>query len=219
MSVIIPPRISRPSIRSDIPAYFFGIVPTGQYVRTLTGQASANIGGLAARVKDEGIAQPGSRISSKRSAYAAACRKIMEAWFAAVPHTMASKFTNKADAEKDSLCRILSLDGGGAKGFYTLGVLKEIEGITGRPLHQCFDLVFGTSTGAIIGTLIALGYRVDQIHALYQNTCRPSCVERPGVAKLARSRPLPIKSSATENSTRSKPISESSRPTGSSSGP
>ena len=81
---------------------------------------------------------------------------------------MASKFTNKADAEKDSLCRILSLDGGGAKGFYTLGVLKEIEGITGRPLHQCFDLVFGTSTGAIIGTLIALGYRVDQIHALYQ---------------------------------------------------
>lgn len=37
---------------------FFGIVPTGQYVRTLTGQASANIGGLAARVKDEGIAQP-----------------------------------------------------------------------------------------------------------------------------------------------------------------
>jgi uncharacterized protein len=24
-------------------------------------------------------------------------------------------------------CRILSLDGGGAKGFYTLGVLREIE--------------------------------------------------------------------------------------------
>lgn len=29
-------------------------------------------------------------------------------------------------------------------------------------------MVFGTSTGAIIGTLIALGYTVDQIHALYQ---------------------------------------------------
>lgn len=27
-------------------------------------------------------------------------------------------------------CRILSLDGGGAKGFYTLGALKEIEGLT-----------------------------------------------------------------------------------------
>src|SRR5262245_57339307 len=27
------------------------------------------------------------------------------------------------------ICRVLSLDGGGAKGFYTLGALKEIEGI------------------------------------------------------------------------------------------
>jgi predicted acylesterase/phospholipase RssA len=54
--------------------------------------------------------------------------------------------------------RILSLDGGGAKGFYTLGVLKEIEGMLGGPLHLHFDLVFGTSTGAIIASLIALGY-------------------------------------------------------------
>ena len=30
--------------------------------------------------------------------------------------------------EKDRYCRILSLDGGGAKGFYSLGVLKEIVG-------------------------------------------------------------------------------------------
>jgi patatin-like phospholipase/acyl hydrolase len=44
--------------------------------------------------------------------------------------------------------RILSLDGGGAKGFYTLGALKEIEALAGRPLHECFDLIFGTSTGA-----------------------------------------------------------------------
>lgn len=66
------------------------------------------------------------------------------------------------------LCRILSLDGGGAKGFYTLGVLKEIEGMAGRPLHQCFDLVFGTSTGAIIAALIVLGRSVDQIHDLYK---------------------------------------------------
>ena len=29
--------------------------------------------------------------------------------------------------KNDGLCRILALDGGGAKGFYTLGVLKEIE--------------------------------------------------------------------------------------------
>jgi uncharacterized protein len=64
--------------------------------------------------------------------------------------------------------RILTLDGGGAKGFYTLGVLREIEGLVQRPLHECFDLVFGTSTGAIIAALVALGYSIDQIQALYE---------------------------------------------------
>lgn len=64
--------------------------------------------------------------------------------------------------------RVLALDGGGAKGFYTLGVLKEIEAMIGCPLHQKFDLVFGTSTGAIIASLIALGYSVDDILSLYR---------------------------------------------------
>ncbi len=68
----------------------------------------------------------------------------------------------------DGLCRILALDGGGAKGFYTLGVLKEIESMLECPLHKRFDLVFGTSTGAIIASLIALGHKVDEIHELYK---------------------------------------------------
>ncbi|HLG45726.1 MAG TPA: patatin-like phospholipase family protein [Reyranella sp.] len=63
--------------------------------------------------------------------------------------------------------RVLSLDGGGAKGFYTLGVLKEIEALAG-PLHERFDLVYGTSTGAIIAALIGLGHSVDEIWALYK---------------------------------------------------
>lgn len=73
-----------------------------------------------------------------------------------------------AELPKDGRCRILSLDGGGAKGFYTLGVLKEIEGMMNCPLYKRFDLVFGTSTGAIIAALIALGHEVDQIHTLYK---------------------------------------------------
>lgn len=76
--------------------------------------------------------------------------------------------TLTAELPKDGLCRILSLDGGGAKGFYTLGVLKEIEGMLQCPLYKRFDLVFGTSTGAIIAALIALGYKVDDIHTLYK---------------------------------------------------
>lgn len=36
-------------------------------------------------------------------------------------------------ATERRLCRMLTLDGGGAKGFYTLGVLKEVEALIGRP--------------------------------------------------------------------------------------
>lgn len=81
----------------------------------------------------------------------------------------ANKILNlTTEYEKDGLCRILCLDGGGAKGFYTLGVLKEIEGMLGCPLYKRFDLVFGTSTGSIIASLIALGFEVDAIHELYK---------------------------------------------------
>ena len=51
---------------------------------------------------------------------------------------------------ENKIYRILSLDGGGSKGFYSLGVLKEIEAFINRPLCEHFNLVFGTSTGAII---------------------------------------------------------------------
>jgi predicted patatin/cPLA2 family phospholipase len=67
------------------------------------------------------------------------------------------------------LCRILSLDGGGAKGFYTLGVLAQVEALLkNQPLSDHFDLIFGTSTGAIIAALLSLGYRVADIHELYK---------------------------------------------------
>src|ERR1700675_4025849 len=70
--------------------------------------------------------------------------------------------------------RILSLDGGGAKGFYTLGVLKQIEAMLGGgPLSERFDLIFGTSTGAIIAALLGLGRPVSEIHDLYKNEVPP----------------------------------------------
>jgi predicted acylesterase/phospholipase RssA len=70
--------------------------------------------------------------------------------------------------QRDNLCRILALDGGGAKGFYTLGVLKEIEAMLDCPLYKRFDIIFGTSTGAIIAALLALGFKIDDIHDLYK---------------------------------------------------
>src|SRR3984957_14995938 len=66
-------------------------------------------------------------------------------------------------------CRVLSLDGGGAKGFYTLGVLNQVEAMLGgKPLCQHFNLIFGTSTGAIIAALLALGYQVSAIFEPYK---------------------------------------------------
>lgn len=62
--------------------------------------------------------------------------------------------------------RVLVLDGGGSKGLYTLGVLEELERKIGN-LSQYFDLIYGTSTGSIIASLIALGYPVPEIKILY----------------------------------------------------
>jgi patatin-like phospholipase/acyl hydrolase len=64
--------------------------------------------------------------------------------------------------------RVLTLDGGGAKGFYTLGVLDEIEKNLGQPLFKSFDLIFGTSTGSIIAALLCRGDTVENVLKLYR---------------------------------------------------
>jgi uncharacterized protein len=65
---------------------------------------------------------------------------------------------------------VLALDGGGTKGVYTLGVLKELEAHLQKPLYQYFDLIYGTSTGSIIASLLALGKTVTEIEAIYFQT-------------------------------------------------
>jgi patatin-like phospholipase/acyl hydrolase len=75
--------------------------------------------------------------------------------------------------------RVLSLDGGGAKGFYTLGILRRIEALIGCPLHERFDLIFGTSTGSIIASLLALGKSVEEILVIY-NEHVPTVMKKSG---------------------------------------
>ena len=70
--------------------------------------------------------------------------------------------------------RILSLDGGGVRGAMTLAFLERlemlIEEIEGKPvlLGDWFDLIGGTSTGAIIASGLALGFRASQIADFYR---------------------------------------------------
>ena len=70
--------------------------------------------------------------------------------------------------------KLLSLDGGGIRGLITIEVLARIESIlrtqSGRSslvLADYFDYIAGTSTGAVIGTLLSLGKTVDEIRSIY----------------------------------------------------
>jgi len=74
--------------------------------------------------------------------------------------------------------RILALDGGGVRGILTCGILEQIEAKLASRLpasdqanfRLChyFDLIAGTSTGGIMATLLALGYKVSEIKTLYR---------------------------------------------------
>lgn len=70
--------------------------------------------------------------------------------------------------------RILALDGGGIRGALILGYLEKIEEILrarhNKPdllLCDYFDLIGGTSTGAIIAGSLAIGHDVATIKQLY----------------------------------------------------
>jgi hypothetical protein len=69
--------------------------------------------------------------------------------------------------------RILSLDGGGVRGALTVAFLERIEALLsehhGREIRlgDYFDLIGGTSTGAIIAGALALGYRTEQVKDFY----------------------------------------------------
>jgi hypothetical protein len=69
--------------------------------------------------------------------------------------------------------RILSLDGGGVRGAISVAFLERIEALleerldTKVRLGDWFDLVGGTSTGALIAGALALGFRTEQIKEFY----------------------------------------------------
>jgi len=72
--------------------------------------------------------------------------------------------------------RILAPDGGGVRTLMTLQILRRAEEILSRRapdpagfrLSDYFDLIGGASTGALVGLLLAMGQRVDEVIALWR---------------------------------------------------
>lgn len=86
-----------------------------------------------------------------RSAGAIPQRRIPQAW------------------SKDRRFRILSIDGGGIRGIFPAAVLAELERRhpSGHPIGSYFDLIAGTSTGAILALGLGAGLDVAALLDLY----------------------------------------------------
>ena len=79
------------------------------------------------------------------------------------------------DQQVERPYRVLSLDGGGMRGIYTAAFLARLTdqfaGIRDKSaldLGRGFDLITGTSTGAIVGCALAVGRPMSEIIRLYR---------------------------------------------------
>lgn len=85
--------------------------------------------------------------------------------------TVADRWANDGEPK-----RILSLDGGGIRGILTLGILERVEALLRKrssnpdefTLSDYFDVISGTSTGAIIAAGLAIGMSVADLREMYE---------------------------------------------------
>ena len=61
----------------------------------------------------------------------------------------------------------LALSGGGVKGAAHIGVLKALE-----EENIKIDYIGGTSSGSIVATLYAVGYKPDEIYDIFKKYCK-----------------------------------------------
>jgi predicted acylesterase/phospholipase RssA len=63
--------------------------------------------------------------------------------------------------------RILAVSGGGFLGLYTAQVLARLEAQVGEPLARRFDLIAGTSVGAVLASSLACEVPMAEVVALF----------------------------------------------------
>jgi len=69
--------------------------------------------------------------------------------------------------------RVLCLSGGGAKGFAQVQTLKKLEQDFGKPLCEVYDLIAGSSVGAINAALIASGkFTMSELEEIYPDVLK-----------------------------------------------
>lgn len=71
-------------------------------------------------------------------------------------------------SQSNKLFKMLALSGGGYRGLFSCHVLSRYERETNRKTGEAFDLIVGTSTGALLGAAIALGIPAAKIEQTYR---------------------------------------------------
>jgi len=89
------------------------------------------------------------------------------------PNIYDSVVNNNSNRIKPPI-NVLTLDGGGMRGLYTASVLEclshrytQTHNLPELDIGQGFDLILGTSTGAILAAGLASGLEISKIKALY----------------------------------------------------
>lgn len=100
---------------------------------------------------------------------------------------------------KSNEVRILSLNGGGARGLFTISVLAEIERILEETTNDenvragdYFDLITGTSIGGVLALGLAAGKSARELESVFREKAPSIFPRRPSWLKKLRAAFLPL---------------------------
>lgn len=65
--------------------------------------------------------------------------------------------------------KILTIDGGGARGYFVAYILKRMKDDYNINYSEYFDMIAGTSTGSLIAGALGLGIEEQKIVDVYLN--------------------------------------------------